>query len=160
MFNIEPFYPEDIFNLNLVNLDPTTENYTFNYYLNYCLNFPNYNLKIKNKNIVGYIIGKNELKEVPSEHITALSVSSTYRNMKLATILMKYFEEIGNLNNLYFVDLFVRESNSVAINFYNKYGYVVYNRIKDYYQEPEEDAFDMRKSLNIDVNKDYMKPKC
>lgn len=42
----------------------------------------------------------------------------------------------------YFVDLFVRVSNAVAISMYTALGYVVYRRIIDYYSgENEEDAF-------------------
>ena len=42
----------------------------------------------------------------------------------------------------YFVDLFVRVSNQVAITMYGKLGYIVYRRIIDYYSgENEEDAF-------------------
>jgi hypothetical protein len=40
----------------------------------------------------------------------------------------------------YFVDLFVRVSNSLAINMYEKFGYTVYRRVLGYYSG-EEDAF-------------------
>ena len=51
--------------------------------------------------------------------------------------------------NGYFVDLFVRVSNLVAITMYRKMGYSVYRRVLTYY-DGEEDAFDMRKSLSRD----------
>ena len=49
----------------------------------------------------------------------------------------------------YFVDLFVRVSNTVAIDMYKKLGYSVYRRIIEYYTgDPDEDAFgEFRKSL-------------
>jgi N-terminal acetyltransferase B complex catalytic subunit len=42
----------------------------------------------------------------------------------------------------YFVDLFVRASNHVAIGMYEKFGYSVYRRVLDYYTGTgnEEDA--------------------
>ena len=40
----------------------------------------------------------------------------------------------------YFVDLYVRESNKVAIAMYEKFGYTVYRRVLNYYSG-EEDAF-------------------
>lgn len=45
----------------------------------------------------------------------------------------------------YFVDLFVRVSNSTAIQMYKKLGYSVYRRVLDYYSgEKDEDAFGSR----------------
>lgn len=43
-------------------------------------------------------------------------------------------------HNAYFVDLFVRVSNTVAINMYKKFGYVVYRQVIGYYSG-EEDAY-------------------
>lgn len=42
--------------------------------------------------------------------------------------------------NAFFVDLFVRVSNTLAINMYNAFGYSVYRRVIGYYSG-EEDAF-------------------
>lgn len=39
----------------------------------------------------------------------------------------------------YFVDLFVRASNDVAINMYKKFGYVTYRRVIGYYSGTEEE---------------------
>ena len=42
----------------------------------------------------------------------------------------------------YFVDLFVRISNKVAIDMYRQLGYSVYRRVLEYYSgDPDEDAF-------------------
>ena len=45
--------------------------------------------------------------------------------------------------NCYFVDLFVRKSNEVAIDMYKKLDYVVYRTVIDYYagSEIDEDAY-------------------
>jgi len=45
----------------------------------------------------------------------------------------------------YFVDLFVRVSNQVAVNMYKRLGYSVYRTVIEYYSasngEPDEDAY-------------------
>lgn len=42
----------------------------------------------------------------------------------------------------YFVDLFVRVSNKVAIKMYQQLGYIVYRTVLEYYNgDPDEDAF-------------------
>ena len=56
--------------------------------------------------------------------------------------------------NAFFVDLFVRVSNKVAVNMYERLGYTVYRRVLEYYSgDPDEDAFDMRKALPRDKEK-------
>lgn len=84
----------------------------------------------------------------------------------------------------YFVDLFVRVSNKVAIKMYQQLGYIVYRTVLEYYTgNPDEDAFgiqitvtfvknflninwifcsflfsDMRKALSRDVKKKSVIP--
>ena len=62
---------------------------------------------------------------------------------------MDYFEDISIRSyNAYFVDLFVRASNTLAIKMYEKFGYSTYRRVWGYYSgELPEDALDMRKAL-------------
>lgn len=44
--------------------------------------------------------------------------------------------------NAFFVDLFVRVSNKVAVSMYKKLGYIVYRTVLDYYSgDPDEDAY-------------------
>ena len=72
----------------------------------------------------------------------------------LANQLMEGLEEISDSKNCYFVDLFVRVSNIIAISFYKKLGYTVYRTLRDYYSgELKEDAYDMRKALAVDKHK-------
>ncbi|CAG8472421.1 28629_t:CDS:2 [Gigaspora margarita] len=91
-------------------------------------------------------------------HVTAITVASEYRRIGLADGMMKLLESVSDkIYNGYFVDLFVRVSNTVAIGMYKKFGYSVYRRVIGYYSSGdnnEEDAFDMRKPLPRDVNKE------
>ena len=82
----------------------------------------------------------------------------------------------AHVYNAYFVDLFVRASNTLAINMYEQFGYVKYRRVLGYYssmmeEEKElngsseeglmlgmEDAWDMRKALGRDEKKQSMIP--
>ena len=74
---------------------------------------------------------------------------NSYRRLGLAKTLMDYFEDISIRSyNAYFVDLFVRASNTLAIKMYEKFGYSTYRRVLGYYSgELPEDALDMRKAL-------------
>ena len=67
-------------------------------------------------------------------HVTAVTVGEGYRRLGLAKRLMDALEEISEKKSCYFVDLFVRVSNSVAITMYHKLGYVVYRTVVDYYR--------------------------
>ena len=66
-----------------------------------------------------------------------------YRRLGLANRMMYLLEEISEKTyNGYFVDLFVRRSNDVAVQLYEKLGYVIYRTVLDYYSgENSEDAF-------------------
>ncbi|KMQ88337.1 n-acetyltransferase 5 [Lasius niger] len=92
-------------------------------------------------------------------HVTALTVSPDYRRLGLAAMLMKFLEEVSEKKQAYFVDLFVRVSNKVAITMYQQLGYIVYRTVLEYYNgDPDEDAYDMRKALSRDVKKKSMIP--
>ena len=76
--------------------------------------------------------------------------------MGLATTLMNDLEYISDkVHKAWFVDLFVRASNSVAIGFYEKLGYCIHRTVSGYYSSgfKKEDAKDMRKCMSIDTHK-------
>lgn len=90
-------------------------------------------------------------------HVTALSVSPDYRRLGLAAILMKFLEDVSEKKRCFFVDLFVRVSNQIAINMYQQLGYIVFRTVLEYYSG-DENAYDMRKALKRDVDKKSMIP--
>ncbi len=55
-------------------------------------------------------------------HITALTVAPASRRLGLARLLSHSLERAGDEYNAWFVDLFVRESNSVAVGLYEGMG--------------------------------------
>jgi N-terminal acetyltransferase B complex catalytic subunit len=82
-----------------------------------------------------------------------VTVAPEYRRLGLAKTLMEDLELLStHVYNAYFVDLFVRASNALAIRMYEKFGYVRYRRVLGYYSgQDSEDAWDMRKALPRDV---------
>lgn len=103
-----------------------------------------------NKSLMGYVVGKAEGEgKLWHGHVSAVTVAPEYRRLGLAKTLMDYFEDVSaNTYNAFFVDLFVRSSNRLAINMYEQFGYSTYRRVLGYYSgELPEDALDMRKAL-------------
>ncbi|KAI9695374.1 MAG: N-terminal acetyltransferase [Bogoriella megaspora] len=82
-------------------------------------------------------------------HITAVTVAPYARRNGHATRLVRALEMQANAQNAWFVDLFVRVDNELAIRMYQKLGYSIYRRIPGYYND-NDDAFDMRKPMKRD----------
>ncbi len=86
------------------------------------------------KNVVGYVIfwiheGKG--------HIIAIAVDSNYRNMHVGSLLLDKTIKIFLSNKIYTVWLEVRKSNTHAINFYLKHGFVKEVEEDNYYSDGE-----------------------
>lgn len=172
MYVYELMKPEDIFSLDIPNLDINTENFTLDYYIDYLLAFPDYFITIREFHprfvnqwvvdglsslcdvpVLGYIFGKVETNNMLHIHISGITISPDIRGKNFGTNLLNFFHANGNAINAFFCDLFVRESNVKAIKFYHKNGYAVYRKIIGYYVFPHEDAAEMRKPLLKDKNK-------
>ena len=98
-------------------------------------------------------------------HITALSISPLARRLGHASSLTTDLERTCDAHNAWFVDLYVRSSNDLAITMYRKMGYSVFRRVVDYYSDDptgknqggSEDAFDMRKPLDRDKTRKHIR---
>lgn len=156
MTTLRRFTCDDLFTFNNVNLDILTETYNLPFYLQYLAKWPEYCSVAEGpgQQTMGYILGKAEGQGHNWHgHVTAVTVAPDFRRLKLAEKLMKLLEDITEkFHDAYFVDLFVRVSNSVAIGMYEKFGYSVYRRVLSYYSG-DEDAFDMRKAMPRDKDK-------
>ena len=161
-----PFTCDDFFRYNNINLDPLTENYGIAFYLSYLSQWPEFFRIAESASgkLVGYIMGKSEGQRGPEDwhgHITAVTVSPDYRKLGIGASLIKFLENLSEYKKCFFVDLYVRASNAVAVSLYEKLGYIVYRRVLGYYAtqgQPDEDGLDMRKSLSLDVKKKSMIP--
>ncbi|XP_046665413.1 N-alpha-acetyltransferase 20 [Homalodisca vitripennis] len=162
MTTLRPFTCNDLFKYNKVNMDPLTETYGISFYMQYLAHWPEYFQVVEapNGEIMGYIMGKCEGHgENWHGHVTALTVSNMYRRLGVAATLMNSLEKISEIKRCYFVDLFVRVSNLVAITMYQVLGYIVYRTVLEYYSgDPDEDAYDMRKALSRDKKKKSIIP--
>ncbi|ETS64472.1 hypothetical protein PaG_00929 [Moesziomyces aphidis] len=167
---LRPFRATDLFKFNNVNLDHWTETYTLSFYLSYLAQWPDLSFlqtAPSSGRTMGYVIGKAEgresttWREAPTlhGHVTAITVAPEYRRLGLANGMMHLLEDVSNrVYNAYFVDLFVRPSNTTAVTMYEGLGYGVYRTVKDYYYKGgkdggDEDGFDMRKALPRDKDK-------
>jgi N-terminal acetyltransferase B complex catalytic subunit len=170
---------EDLLQFNHINFDVLTETYHTSFYCSYLAQWPTLfivatspysvhacssattqgadNGMNASGSLMGYLIGKVEGDTSPTlpvpqyhGHVSAVTVSPHYRRMGIAQTLMSYFENLCDKTyHTYFVDLFVRPSNTLAIKMYSsKFGYIKYRTVLNYYSgEYPEDAYDMRKSL-------------
>ncbi|XP_006457793.1 N-acetyltransferase [Agaricus bisporus var. bisporus H97] len=100
-------------------------------------------------------------------HVTAITVAPEYRRLGLARKMMNLLELVSDeLYKGFFVDLYVRCANKVAVEMYEGMGYSVYRRVREYYGSlgngrggrDDEDAFDMRKPLSRDPNRISVRP--
>ncbi|KAL3771501.1 hypothetical protein ACHAWO_000622 [Cyclotella atomus] len=163
MTSTRPFQMNDLLRFNNVNLDVLTETYNMPFYLQYMSTGPELFTvaEAPDGSITGYMLGKAEgAEELWHGHVSAVTVAPSYRRLGLARMLMEDLESTSsNVYNAYFVDLFVRASNALAISMYEKFGYVKYRRVLGYYSgEDPEDAWDMRKALPRDKEKKSIIP--
>ena len=138
MAHLRSFSAFDLLRFNNVNLDPLTETYNMGFYLQYLAKWPDicFTAEAPGGRAMGYILGKAESfrSEGPDSwhgHVTAVTVPAEYRRLGMATQLMGLLEQASERVRGFFVDLFVRSSNAVAIDWYEKMGYVVYRRVID-----------------------------
>lgn len=97
------------------------------------------------------MIGKAEGSQTEHHgHVTALTVAPEYRRLALARKMIQLLESVSDETyGGFFVDLYVRCANAVAIGMYEGLGYSVYRRVREYYGslglgvagKDEEDAF-------------------
>ena len=154
MCTLRAFSAFDLLRFNNVNLDPLTETYNMSFYMQYLARWPQYCKAVvaPNARIAGYILGKSEGDGAEWHgHVTAITVAPEFRRLGTSTMLMSLLERISEREDCWFVDLFVRRSNDVAIDFYRSLGYSTYRHIVGYYSG-DEDAYDMRKPLSRDVD--------
>ncbi|PFH48487.1 hypothetical protein AMATHDRAFT_76695 [Amanita thiersii Skay4041] len=159
---LRPFSAADLFKFNNINLDIWTETYGIGFYFTYLSRWPDLCSvqEAPNGRLMGYVIGKAEGHSFDWHgHVTALTVAPEYRRLSLARNMMHLLELVSDdIYKAFFVDLYVRCANRVAVDMYEGLGYSVYRRVREYYGSlgigkggrDEEDAFDMRKPLSRD----------
>ncbi|XP_013697023.2 N-terminal acetyltransferase B complex catalytic subunit NAA20 [Brassica napus] len=148
MTTIRRFSCNDLLRFTSVNLDHLTETFNMSFYMTYLARWPDYFhvAEAPGNRVMGYIMGKVE------------GQGESWHGQQLAKKLMNLLEDVSDkIDKAYFVDLFVRASNTPAIKMYEKLGYIIYRRVLRYYSG-EEDGLDMRKALSRDVEKKSVIP--
>ena len=125
----------DLLKFNNVNLDVLTETYSMPFYYHYMSRWPEAFMVAEGPNssggcsspMMGYVLGKAEGDdELWHGHVSAVTVAPAYRRLGLAKTLMDDFEHLCvDTYKAYFVDLFVRETNILAREMYEKFGYSI-----------------------------------
>ncbi len=100
----------------------------------------------------GNILGYGGLWKIDDEaHVSTIAIDPTWRGKGYGEILLAgMFGKALQLRARYIV-LEVRVSNAVAQSLYRKYGFSRVGRRKNYYRSDNEDAWDMRVSLDRDT---------
>ncbi|KAG0018824.1 N(alpha)-acetyltransferase 20, NatB catalytic subunit [Entomortierella chlamydospora] len=146
MSSLRQFKATDLFNFNAINLDSLTETYNISFYLSYLARWPDlFSVQCTpSSTLMAYVMGKAEGTGTDWHgHVTAITVAPEYRRLGLAQGMMALLERVSEYPyDGYFVDLFVRRSNKVAIEMYTQLGYSIYRTVNKYYNgETTEDAF-------------------
>ncbi len=97
-----------------------------------------------NQNVVGYACLWIFLDEL---QIANIAVAPTFRKKGIGTKIMEKIISYAQRNFLKRITLDVRESNKEAINLYNKFGFKILGKRKNYYRFPVEDSAIMEKIL-------------
>lgn len=99
---------------------------------------------IADEQVAGYIGSHCILGEV---YITNVAVKGVFRRQGIAKALVEYLCEFFQKENAGFITLEVRESNESAKALYEKTGFSVVGKRKNFYEAPREDALLMTKFL-------------
>ena len=87
--------------------------------------------------VLGYV---GMMYVIDEGYISNVAVSSKYRRQGIADALICALYERAFALGLSFMTLEVRESNLPAISLYEKHGFTVVGKRKNYYELPKEDA--------------------
>ncbi|XP_010289731.1 PREDICTED: N-alpha-acetyltransferase 20-like, partial [Phaethon lepturus] len=101
-------------------------------------------------------------REELHEHVTALSVTPEFQRLGLTAKSMELLEEISEKKGGFFIDLFAKVSNQVAVNTYQQLGYSAYQTVLEYQSassgEPGKGAYDLRKAFSRYMDKKSVIP--
>lgn len=145
MLTIRQFQPTDMFSVIKLASETLTERYNpsvFNYFYE---TFPEgFIIAEKANKIIGFLVGVKI--DLENAKILMLAVSELYRKQRIGTDLLYQFLKVTSIENLKKISLEVRTKNKSAIKFYQKYGFKIKEKQREFYQSGE-DAYTMTKDL-------------
>ena len=95
--------------------------------------------------VAGFLILSTVLDEA---EILEVAVAGNFRRNGIASELMEEIFDWCGKNGISQIFLEVRESNTAATNYYEKFGFVKNGFRKNYYRDPSENAVLMSKKLS------------
>lgn len=145
MLEIRLFKPTDMFSVIKLASLTLSEKYNptlFNYFYE---TFPRgFIVAEKDHKIIGFIIGVKINENLAK--ILMLSVSELFRKQKIGfSLLNRFLKEIAN-NGIKNIELEVRTDNRKAIKFYKNNGFIIKEKIPEFYQDGSN-AYTMKKQL-------------
>jgi ribosomal protein S18 acetylase RimI-like enzyme len=147
VYIVRKFEPKDMFVVIKIASDTLSEKYNpaiFNYFYE---TYPDLFIVAElGKKIIGFIIGIKINKKISK--ILMLTVSKKYRKKNIASSLLNQFENTILKENITQIELEVSILNKNAIKFYQKRGYIIKEKISNYYQN-NEDAYIMKKYFSF-----------
>ena len=142
MFTVKIFQPNDMFPVIKLASETLTERYNpslFNYF--YEAFNQGFLVAEKHHKIVGFIVGIKTSLE--GAKILMIAVSEKQRGQNIGSALLNHFLKEIIIQKIKHVELEVKSSNNVAIEFYRKHGFIIIDTIPKFYQSGE-DAYTMR----------------
>ena len=144
MLEIRRVQPQDVFSVIKIAYESLPERYNPAIFNQFYESFPEgFLIAEKLRKIIGFIVGVKTFNKTAK--ILMLSVNKNHRRQGIGSALITQFLKEMNLHNIKQVELEVRTTNTVAINFYKKHGFVVIETIPKFYQNGE-DACAMRRA--------------
>ena len=100
----------------------------------------------------GAVLGYAGLLVMMDEgYITNVAVFPEYRRLGVAAKIIDVYMNFAKANDLAFLTLEVRPSNTAAIALYRRFGFEEVGRRKNYYDLPREDALILTRYFKEDV---------
>lgn len=88
-------------------------------------------------------------------YVTNVAVFPEFRRQGVGKALLEAIFSLANENGLSFVSLEVRESNKNAISLYERLGFKLEGKRKNFYENPREDALILTKRFEDNENTQY-----
>jgi len=142
VFTVRTFQPNDIFPVIKLASETLTERYNpslFNYF--YETFNQGFLIAEKHHKIVAFIVGVKTSSE--GARILMIAVSEKQRGQNIGSALLNHFLKEIIIQKIKHVELEVKISNNMAIEFYRKHRFIIIDTIPKFYQSGE-DAYTMR----------------
>ncbi len=145
MLKIRRVQANDIFPVITLAYDTLPERYNPSIFNQFYESFPEgFLVALHHHTPIGFLIGIKTTKN--TARILMLSVNDNNRKQGIGTALLKQFLSEMKNYEVTQVELEVRTTNQGALEFYKKQGFILREKIQQFYQNGE-DAYNMSKEL-------------